>query len=186
MERNWDVSRRKFLGVLGTTSFIRAGGPLRAGADAPSAPTLTRAYKVLQPAQVETLEAIAEQIVPSDQDPGARDAGAVHYIDNVLAGEQSEKLPLYDAGLEGVDQTSQLVHDRNFAQLSFDQQTDILKSLEQGTAQGEIWCSFSSQDFFAMVWGHILEGFYGPPADGGNKGFASWKMVGFPEHSGTM
>jgi hypothetical protein len=36
-----------------------------------------------------------------------------------------------------------------------------------------------------MLWGHVLEGFYGPPEEGGNKNYASWKMLGFPEHSGT-
>lgn len=67
-----------------------------------------------------------------------------------LAGYQSEKLPLYTAGLDGVDQTSQLSYGRKFVGLSFDQQTSVLQSLEQGTAQGEIWRRASCQDFFAM------------------------------------
>jgi len=36
------------------------------------------------------------------------------------------------------------------------------------------------------TWNRVLEGFYGPPEHGGNKDYASWKMVGSPEHSGTM
>lgn len=185
MQRVWDVSRREFLGLLGATGWFCASKPPTPGPGAPPKASAV-SYKVLKPAQAEALEAIAEQIIPAGRDPGARELGAVRYIDNVLAGYQSEKLPLYVAGLEGTDQTSQLLYGWQFAKLSFDQQTGVLKSVERGTAQGEVWCSASCQEFFAMVWGHVLEGFYGPPKHGGNKNYASWKMVGFPEHSGTM
>lgn len=185
MQRVWDVSRRKFLRLLGATGLLGASEPIASALVTPAA-ARTSGYKVLRPAQVAALEAIAEQIIPADQEPGAREAGVVHYLDNVLAGYQSEKLPLYAAGLEGTEQTSHLLFGRDFVKLSFDQQTTVLKSLEQGTAQGEVWRSVSSQEFFAMVWGHVLEGFYGPPEQGGNKNYASWKMVGFPEHSGRM
>ena len=199
------VSRRKFLGLLSAAGLFRATEPLAAEVSTAAVRPAT-GYKALTPSQVARLEAIAEQIIPQDQDPGAREAGVVHYIDNILAmnpshehpprvpnpglvtlaGYQSEKLPLYVAGLEGVDQTSKLTYGRKFVELPFDQQTSVLKSLEQGTAQGEAWRSVSSRDFFAMVWGHVLEGFYGPPDDGGNRNYVSWKMVGYPEHTGTM
>lgn len=185
MRTVWEVSRRKFLGLLGAIGLARAGKPLAAAVfAAPPAPA--QGYKVLTAAQVATLEAIAGQIVPADQDPGAREAGAVHYIDNVLAGYQSDKRALYASGIEGTDQTSQLLFGHAFAQLSFDQQTAVLKSIEQGKARGEIWQKASSRDFFAMVWQHVLEGYYGPPEEGGNKECASWKMVGFPPHYGML
>lgn len=198
------VSRRKFLGLLSAAGLLRTGESRCAAAPASTALAPAQGYKALSPSQAATLEAIAEQIIPADEDPGGREAGVVHYIDNVLAaaqtaktphdgtgpvvlaGYQSEKLPLYAAGLEGTDQTSQLIYGRKFVKLSFDQQTAILESLEQGTAPGEVWRSLSSKEFFAMVWGHVLEGFYGPPEDGGNRNYASWKMVGYPEHSGAL
>lgn len=142
--------------------------------------------KVLTARQVATLGAIAEQLVPADSDPGAREAGAVNYVDGVLSGYQAERVALYDAGLQGTDETSQLMFGRNFADLQFDQQTRVLKAMEDGSAQGETWKAVSSREFFALVWNHVLEGFYGPPQHGGNRGYASWKMVGFPEHSGTL
>ena len=79
-------------------------------------------YKVLKPAQVAALEAIAEQIIPAGQDPGAREAGAVRYIDRVLAGEQSYRLPVYTTGLVAIDQTSQAMFTHNFVHASSDQQ----------------------------------------------------------------
>jgi gluconate 2-dehydrogenase gamma chain len=186
MEKMWEVTRRKFLGLLSATGLFQVSRPAAGPRSFGAAPRVAPGYKVLSPAQVATLEAMAEQIIPADQDPGAREAGVVHYIDNVLAGYQSEKLPLYAAGLEGTDETSRLLYGHNFAKLAFARQTAVLKSLEQGDAPGEIWRSYSSREFFAMLWGHVLEGFYGPPSEGGNRNYASWKMVGFPEHSGTL
>ncbi len=184
MPKEWDVSRRKFLGIAGAAPWLGAGvPPVDAGAPAKLA---AAGYKVLKPAQAAMLGAIADQIIPADQDPGAREAGAVRYIDNVLAREQSDKLPLYAAGLEGLEQTTELLFGRGFVKLSLDQQTALLKSLEDGSAQGQVWRSVSSREFLALVWRHVLEGFYGPPEHGGNKGYASWKMVGFPPHSGSM
>jgi gluconate 2-dehydrogenase gamma chain len=155
-------------------------------AAAPPAEEPAPGMKVLTARQMATLAAIAEQIIPADADPGARQSGAVNYIDGVLAGYQSDKFPLYAAGLQGTDETSQLIFGQNFLELEFDQQTSVLKSMEDGSAQGETWKAVSSQEFFATVWSHTLEGFYGPPRDGGNKNYVSWKMIGFPEHSGTM
>src|SRR5262245_26328149 len=137
MQKIWDLSRRKFLRLLGATGLLRASEPVGSALATPAAAPAS-GYKVLRPGQVAALEAIAEQIIPADQDPGAREGGAVHYLDNVLAGYQSERLPLYAAGLEGTEQTSHLLFGRDFVKLSFDQQTTVLKSLEQDTAQGEV------------------------------------------------
>jgi gluconate 2-dehydrogenase gamma chain len=137
---------------------------------------------VLDGHQAATLEAIAGQIVPTDQDPGAREAGAVRYIYRVLAGEQSEKLPLYIGGLKGTDQASRSLFGKSFVELDFDQQTRVLQAIQQDSAPGDAWHTISSGQFFEMVWRHVLEGFYGPPEHGGNRDYASWKMLGVPEH----
>ncbi len=185
MRKIWEISRRRFLGLLSALGLMRASAPIASIAASP-APAPAPEFRVLTAPQVALLEAIAEQIIPRDQDPGAREAGAVHYIDRVLAGEQSYRMPLYVAGLEALDRSSQAMFGASFIRLSFDQQTAVLKAVEQGKAPGEMWKKVSSMDFFATVWNHVLEGFYGPPEHGGNKDYASWKMVGFPEHSGTM
>lgn len=178
MRKIWELSRRRFLRLLGAVGLFRSAAPvglIRATSSATPAP----GFRVLDARQVATLEAIAEQIVPADADPGARDAGVVHYIDRVLAGEQRAKRPLYTAGLAGADETARAMFGRDFARLEFGRQTAVLKAIEQG--QGEAWKKFSSAQFFSVVWTHVLEGFYGPPEHGGNKNYASWKMVGFPE-----
>lgn len=185
MRRIWEISRRRFLWLLGALGLVQAGGSVASNA-APAAEDPVPGFNVLTANQVAVLEAIAEQIIPADQDPGAREAGAVRYIDRVLAAEQRDRLPLYVSGLAGVEQTSRAMFGSDFIQLSFDRQTAVLKAIEQGKASGDTWKKASSADFFATVWNHVLEGFYGPAEHGGNKDYASWKMVGFPEHSGTL
>jgi len=192
VSRTGEPSRRQFLelvGALGLPSVALSadsGGQGKqktpASLSAKSEPKLL----VLTAHQTETLGALAEHIVPKDSDPGARDAGAVEYIERVLAGNQAFKLPLYAAGLEGVDQTSRLMFGGDFVRLPFQEQTSVLKAIESGEGPAEIWKTVSSQEFFRLLWNHVLEGFYGPPEEGGNKDYASWKMIGFPKHSGTM
>lgn len=178
MKRIWEVSRRRFLWLLSALGLVRAIPALASGETEKPAP----GYRVLTRHQVARLEAIAEQIIPADSDPGARDAGTVIYIDRVLSGEQRSRLPLYIAGLAGADETSQAMFHKQFVELAFDQQTAVLKAIEGGKALGHTWKKVSSTQFFSTVWMHVLEGFYGPPGHGGNKNYASWKMVGFPEH----
>lgn len=181
MRKIWELSRRRFLWLLSMFGVVRATQPL-VSAGALPAPTPAPGYRVLNAHQVATLEAIADQIIPNDQDPGAREAGAVRYIDRVLAGEQRSKRPLYTAAIAGTDETSREMFGRVFIQLEFDQQTAVLRAIERGEARGESWKKLSSANFFSTVWNHVLEGFYGPPSHGGNKDFVSWKMVGFPQH----
>jgi gluconate 2-dehydrogenase gamma chain len=38
----------------------------------------------------------------------------------------------------------------------------------------------SSEDFFSLILSHTMQGFYGDPRHGGNRGRASWKMLNLP------
>lgn len=180
MREIWELSRRQFLWLLSALGLAHFVKPLPASPHPKPVPA--SGYRVLTSREVAVLEAIADQIIPPDQDPGGREAGAVVYIDRVLAGEQRNKRPLYTAGVTGTDETSRAMFARDFTKLEFDQQTAVLQAIEKGAAQGETWKKTSSAQFFSTVWLHVLEGFYGPPDHGGNKDYTSWKMVGFPMH----
>ena len=56
-----------------------------------------------------------------------------------------------------------------FSELPGDQQTEMLFGLE-----GE------ENEFFNLILAHAMQGFYGDPRHGGNRGAASWKMVALP------
>jgi len=179
------LPRRHFFqlwAVLGLQGFFRPPVEICAACPGPVIPDSL----ALSPVQVATLRAIAEQLIPRDQDPGAQEAGVIDYISKLLGDEQADKLPLYVGGLIGTDETSLLMFSRSFVQLTATEQENVLKAIESGRAEGTTWQTIPSETFFATVWNHVLESFYGTPAHGGNKNYASWKMMGFPEHSGAM
>lgn len=176
MQSIWQLSRRRFLSLLSAAGITAPSEPLRA-ATLSAAPAAS--FRTLEPREIETLEAIIEQIIPTDKDLGAKDAGVVYYIDRVLSGEQSEKRQLYRAAVAATNATSVTMFGAEFSKLPNEQQMAVLKAIERGETTKQ-WNQIPSSQFFAMVWTHTLEGFYGPPSHGGNKDHVSWKMMGYP------
>ena len=130
--------------------------------------------------EARTLAALADQIIPADQDPGASWAGVVNYIDRQLCGPFEHLQQTYRQGLSGVDQSSRSIYSKTFADLDSTQQIDIMHRLEGAHAPGEIWQRASSGEFFSLVVDHTMQGFYGDPRHGGNREGVSWKMLGLP------
>ena len=136
-------------------------------------------WRFLTIEEARALAAMSDQIIPSDQDPGASWAGVVNFIDRQLCGPYKHLQATYRRGLAGVDQTSR-AHGKLFADLGLEQQTVVLRQLEEGKASGAIWKQASSSEFFGYVVDHTMQGFYGDPRHGGNREGVSWKMVGLP------
>jgi gluconate 2-dehydrogenase gamma chain len=134
-------------------------------------------FKYFTPEQAACVEAITEQIIPADQDPGAKWAGVVHFIDLSLAGEFAELRPIYRAGLSRLGELTKAVSDRPFPDLDFAQQTRILEKLQSDTPGTQ--SSASGQDFFALVRRQTIEGFFGDPKYGGNRDYVGWKVLKF-------
>jgi gluconate 2-dehydrogenase gamma chain len=116
--------------------------------------------------EVTWLEALVEQIIPADQDPGGREAGCAVYIDRQVAGPLKRFLPLYRDGLQQLRRGAP-----DFLKLDFAAQTAHLKTVE-------------STPFFQMLVDHTMQGYYGDPRHGGNRGMASWKMLKIDKHLG--
>jgi gluconate 2-dehydrogenase gamma chain len=155
---------------LGPWSFPRAA---RAAA-ASSEPA------VLDAAQWKALEAMTARILPTDGQPGAREAGCVNFIDKALAHEEAAARPLYAAGLAGVDAAAAARHAGTFASLPEAEQDALLAQLETGTAPGWPEAAGPSPVFFETVRVHTLIGFLADPGYGGNRGFAGWRVAGYP------
>lgn len=130
--------------------------------------------------EARTLAALADQIIPPDQDPGASWAGVVNYIDRQLCGPFENLQQTYRQGLAGVDQTSREIYSKAFADLDLSQQIDLMHRLEESRAPGTIWHRTSSAEFFSLVIDHTMQSFYGDPRHGGNREGVSWKMLGLP------
>jgi len=131
--------------------------------------------KFFSAGQAATLKAIAEQFVPQDDLPGAEKAGVLFYIDGLLSGKFGRfYTERYQSGLRLVNELSQKEFHNDFASLANDQQLSVLHTLESGTdgaAEGP--------RFFALILQHTMEGYYGDPEHGGNRGNVSWQWIGF-------
>ena len=58
----------------------------------------SRLFEVFTPEQAKEVEAIAARIIPTDELPGATEAGVVYFIDRALKTFASDNLPLYHNG----------------------------------------------------------------------------------------
>jgi gluconate 2-dehydrogenase gamma chain len=149
------TSRRSFLAaaVLGTAACRKDAG----------------ARLSLTGEEARTLDAICDVLIPADQDPGAAAAGAVVFIDRQLAGPYRRHLRAYREGLARTDSLSRKMFAKPLDQLAGEQRLRVVTSLEQG-----------ARPFFEMVLAHTMQGFYGSPRHGGNRDYASWRMLRVP------
>ncbi len=125
-------------------------------------------WRFLTAEEAALVNLISDQIIPRDQDPGAIDAGVVYFIDRQLAGPYERFQRDYREGLVAVEETCISMYRRNFAQLTWNEQTKVLEALESGR----------SARFFELIRDHCMQGFYGSPRHGGNKDYVSFRMLG--------
>ncbi len=164
---------------LNRRAFLQAALVAAAGAGV-ACTTNGTPWRFLTVDEARTLAAICDQIIPPDQDPGAAWAGVVIYIDRQLCGPFENLQPTYRRGIAGIDESSRLISGKAFADLTSQQQIEVLHRLEHGQAPGAIWKQTSSSEFFGLVIDHTMQGYYGDPRHGGNREGASWKMLGLP------
>jgi gluconate 2-dehydrogenase gamma chain len=123
------------------------------------------------------IDAIAGRLIPGDaDDPGAREARAVIYIDRAIAGYFAGLQVFYREGIVALD-TLARAHGDAFVSLSAEQQDDVLKVAENAANEKG---SERLAQFFAVVREHVIEGTFGDPAYGGNRDAIGWRMIGFP------
>jgi len=115
------------------------------------------------------IEAIADQIVPADDAPGALAAGVVYYIDRQLAGPLARFQETYRSSIPLFRAVCRERTGREFTALPFAERTAFLRSIENDRS--------TLAAFFALVVDHTMQGFYGSPEHGGNRDEASWKML---------
>ena len=161
------------VGILGASFGVGASAGLtRWGRSVPSA------YRFFTLEEATRLIAICEQIIPRDDAPGATDAGVIHYIDRQLCGPLARHQTTYRLGLEATHKTCLQVYRTPFEQLDFKQQTAALSLLEANKAPQECWGGLAQSEFFNLVIEHTRQGFYGSPRHGGNRDYASYRMLG--------
>ena len=87
----------------------------------------------------ETVIAMAEQIIPATDTPGAKDARVNEFIDVILTEWATpEERAHFIAGLEDIDKHSQKLFGKNFVDASSDQQLSQLRAIDDVTLAGRV------------------------------------------------
>jgi gluconate 2-dehydrogenase gamma chain len=132
----------------------------------------------LTSAESDVLDAVVARLIPSDElGPGAKEAGAVRYIDRALGGALASSRQAYSSGLAALDAYARSSRGDAFARLSPTDQDSVLIDVETGAATG---FTGSSAVFFNMVLNHTHQGTFGDPYYGGNANFVGWDLLGYP------
>lgn len=175
--RDDGYSRRAFLrvvgGALGGTWLTLELSKVAAAASAaqraqesggqPSTSFLSRA-------ELADVDAIAAQIIPTDDTPGAREAGVALFIDRALATFFGRLAPDFRGQLAAfrVHCQSRYPQASSFAALPPEQQVEFLKLVER-------------TPFFARMRLLTLIGMFAMPKYGGNRDGIGWKLLGFQD-----
>lgn len=183
-----DLSRRNLLKSVGLVGAAVSASAVIAADSAPQrtaeansaihAIPAREALEVLTAAEVETLEAICDCLIPSDTSgPGAKEARAVHYIDRSLASHNLADRESYMIGLNTINEYALKTRRKSFHLLNRDQQNSILRAIQENKLDGFVP---SAAGFFSMVRNHTIDGTFCDPYYGGNRNFVGWDMLRYP------
>jgi gluconate 2-dehydrogenase gamma chain len=125
-------------------------------------------FEFFTPEQAIEVEAIAAQIIPTDDTPGAREARVIYFIDRALATFAADERAVFVRGLNGLQKKAVKHFGKKlrFSQLSSAQQTALLKGIEKS-------------QFFELARTMTILGMFSNPEYGGNHNEIGWKLLGF-------
>jgi gluconate 2-dehydrogenase gamma chain len=153
-------------GLLDLPAMARAAHDAHVAAQSPG-PIV---YTLLGAADAADVEALTAQIVPSDDTPGAREAGVTFFIDRGLASFFAHWRPSFMSGLAQFQAAARAAYPQavSFAALPPETQIEFLHTVD-------------STPFFDQARLLTICGMFSSPAYGGNRGGAGWKLLGFED-----
>ena len=125
--------------------------------------------RVLTPRETLDLEAVSAVMIPTDDTPGAREAGVVHFIDRALETFFAPYLPPVRGWLARLQDRVRDNHDGldGFADLSEATQADVLREME------------AEAGAFGLVRILVMLGMFSHPDHGGNRDQVGWRLLGY-------
>lgn len=169
-----DAGRRSFLasatGALAALAALDWSEVARAAQHAHAAVADTStAFANLTATQAACVAAIAARIVPTDDAPGATEAGVVYFIDRGLGSFLGASREAFLKGLAEFETEAAAAHaGEAFTTLPPATQDAFLKSVETSA-------------FFDQIRLWTLFGLLASPAYGGNRDGVGWKLTGFED-----
>ena len=120
--------------------------------------------------QAADIDAMASQIIPTDDTPGAHEARVIFFIDRALVTFLRDTRPVY---IEGMKELQAKVKEMfpnatKFSALNSAQQIQVLTAIEKSP-------------FFNTVRNHTVIGFFASPIHGGNHNKVGWKLIEFDD-----
>jgi gluconate 2-dehydrogenase gamma chain len=170
MSKNNKLNRRKFvqLAVMGTGSVCFL----------PQCHRTNEPWRFFTTMEALVIDAIAEQIIPSDDWPGGHESGVTNYIDKQLTGPFTRFQSNYRKGIAALTLTCNSRFQKKFEEIEWNEQTFLLEEMEAGKMKEPEWGNGFDREFFRMVRDHSMQAYYGSPVHGGNKNKMSYKMIG--------
>ena len=192
------LTRRKFIGIITSFSVLSSLFPsnyllsvwaLDDKNPSKSQKLLKGKFKFFSPYQATVIEEVTSLIIPSDNSPGAREAGIVFAIDNSIS-ENKRLQTIYQKGIEWLDfKAKELTGRDSYLDLNQDERIEILKIADQyrsslsrrAIAPAVDRENLIGNQFFKDVVRRTIDIFY--TSDLG------WKVVGYhgpPQWAGTL
>jgi len=125
--------------------------------------TTAKKFAFFSADEAKQMEAVCERIIPSDDGPGAREAGAIYFIDYALNQTEPHLQPIFR---EGLKKLAEAAGGNKFHELAADRQISLLKQIE-------------ATEFFQLGRQYTILGFLGSPSRHGNQNEVGWKYIGF-------
>jgi gluconate 2-dehydrogenase gamma chain len=167
-----DFTRRDWIwGTLGAAAWP-AIAAAQDHAHQAASQTTAAGFEFFDAPAAADVAAIAAQILPSGDGPGAKEAGVIFFIDRALTTFDKDKQDIYRNGIRELREVARRMFPaaEGIAALSGEQQFELVRAIEKS-------------EFFEVVRVHTLLGFLGSPAYGGNRDKGGWKYIGFEDRA---
>jgi len=159
------LQRREILRVIGVAAlashfpgFARwAYAGAHASEDAASSRPQAYSPQFFPAPEFAVITQLTELIIPSDETPGAREAGVCEFVDFMVAHDAEQQAPMR-AGLAWLQDRSQREFSRNFLQLTAAQQAALLERLAYKAKHRD--GEESGREFFRRIRELTVMGFY--------------------------
>ena len=118
---------------------------------------VTEGARFFNPQEMETIAAISDLIIPTDQhSPGARAAGVSGFIDLMVNESSNETKALWRDGLAAVDKMSELHFSAAFIRAGQEQQISLLKTISRNERRPKA----IEERFFVAIKSLTVDAYY--------------------------
>jgi gluconate 2-dehydrogenase gamma chain len=167
------MKRKEFIKVAALAAVSTGGIRLLSGCSGSDA-----GWRFFTDAEAMLVDAIAEQIIPPDEWPGGKDSGATNFIDKQLVGPYKRYQEVYRKGLSAIQESCNVIYQKKFEELPWDEQTIFLEKMESGLMKESTWAGGFDKEFFGLIRDHSMQSYYGSQIHCGNKNKMSYRMIG--------